>query len=82
MESDRSSFHQCKTERRLIIYRCHAGLIEAVVPLIDNHIVIGYLMFGQISDASDLDELKYPDSPFGAGPETVKRIRSVNHTDF
>lgn len=58
MESDRSSFQQCKTERRLIIYHCHAGLIEATVPLIDNHIVIGYLMFGQISDAADLNELK------------------------
>lgn len=58
MESDRSSFQQCKAEHRLIIYHCHAGLIEATVPLIDNHIVIGYLMFGQISDASDLNELK------------------------
>lgn len=41
-----------------MIYHCHAGLIEAVVPLIDNHIVIGYLMFGQISDAATYEELK------------------------
>lgn len=57
-ESDLHSFQQCKTARKLIIYHCYAGLIEAVVPLIDNHIVIGYLMFGQISDAADYDELK------------------------
>lgn len=58
-ESDRHSFQQCKTARQLMIYHCHAGLIEAVVPLIDNHIVIGYLMFGQISDASNHTELKH-----------------------
>lgn len=58
MESDHNSFQQCKTERHLIVYPCHAGLIEAVVPLIDNHIVIGYLMFGQISDAANFSSLK------------------------
>ena len=58
MESDHNSFQQCKTERHLIVYPCHAGLIEAVVPLIDNHIVIGYLMFGQISDAANSSSLK------------------------
>lgn len=57
-ESDRNSFQQCKSSRKLIIYHCHAGLVEAVVPLIDNHIVIGYLMFGQISDAASLTDLK------------------------
>lgn len=57
-ESDRNSFQQCKSSRKLIIYHCHAGLVEAVVPLIDNHIVIGYLMFGQISDAANLTDLK------------------------
>lgn len=46
--SDAHSFRRCEAERRLIIYTCHAGLIEAAIPLIDNHVIIGYLMFGQI----------------------------------
>lgn len=58
-QSDRHSFEQCKAERKLIIYHCHAGLIEAAVPLIDNHIVIGYLMFGQISDVASYSELNH-----------------------
>lgn len=58
LESDIRSFQQCKTARQLIVYHCHAGLIEAVIPLVDNHIVIGYLMFGQVSDASTHSELK------------------------
>ncbi|MCC8045568.1 MAG: PocR ligand-binding domain-containing protein [Clostridiales bacterium] len=57
-ESDAYSFQQCNADQHLIIYHCHAGLIEATAPLIDNHIVIGYLMFGQISDANSEEELK------------------------
>jgi len=40
------------------IYHCHAGLIEATIPLMDNHIIIGYLMFGQISDCQHPYQLK------------------------
>ncbi|MCD8022615.1 MAG: PocR ligand-binding domain-containing protein, partial [Lachnospiraceae bacterium] len=57
-ESDTYSFRQCNANQHLIIYHCHAGLIEATAPLIDNHIVIRYLMFGQISDAKSMKELK------------------------
>lgn len=57
-KSDQQSFQKCQEERRLIIYHCHAGLVEATVPLIDNHIVIGYLMFGQISDAVSFEEME------------------------
>jgi len=56
--SDGHSFRRCETERKLIIYTCHAGLIEAAVPLIDNHVIIGYLMFGQISSCSDRELLR------------------------
>ncbi len=57
-ESDECSFRRCKADHRLSIYHCHAGLIEATAPLIDNHVVIGYLMFGQISDADSEDNLE------------------------
>ncbi|MDO4649522.1 MAG: PocR ligand-binding domain-containing protein, partial [Eubacteriales bacterium] len=56
-ESDAHSFQQSKATGQLLIYHCHAGLIEATIPLIDNHTVIGYLMFGQISDTQTLREL-------------------------
>lgn len=48
MESDIHSFQQCDDRKDITIYQCHAGLIEAAVPLISSHIIIGYLMFGQI----------------------------------
>lgn len=52
-QSDEESFRKSGQERKLILYRCHAGLMEATIPLVDNHVVIGYLMFGQIADCSD-----------------------------
>ena len=49
-KSDETSFEICKEKNELIIYHCHAGLIEATAPLIDQDTVIGYMMFGQITD--------------------------------
>lgn len=49
-QSDEHSFQTCAVTQKLSLYRCHAGLIEATLPLVDSGIIIGYLMFGQISD--------------------------------
>lgn len=57
MQSNRQSFRHCKETGKVIIYHCHAGLIEATAPLTDNGMVIGYIMFGQITDTSDDREL-------------------------
>lgn len=51
--SDHQSFENSRKQQKLIIYHCHAGLIEACAPLIAEQEVIGYLMFGQISDSPD-----------------------------
>ena len=50
IESNENSFRKCKKTAQLEVYHCHAGLVEAVAPLIDNGAIIGYVMFGQISD--------------------------------
>lgn len=49
-ESDAASFKKCRKSRSLIIYKCHAGLIEATAPIIDDGAIIGYMMFGQFTD--------------------------------
>lgn len=56
-ESDRLSFEQCKKTRSLHIYPCHAGLKEATVPIVEGERVIGYMMFGQITDQKNKEEL-------------------------
>ena len=63
-ESDAKSFQRCRQKSGLEIYHCHAGLVEASAPLIENDMIIGYIMFGQISDLSREEE-------------TIQMLRSV-----
>lgn len=44
---DLEGCRKCKAKRQLYMYECHAGLQEAVLPLWDGDIIIGYLMLGQ-----------------------------------
>lgn len=36
-------------------YRCHAGICETIVPILDGGEPLAYLSFGQILDSSDMD---------------------------
>lgn len=51
--TDRLSFEKCEQANSLLLYKCHAGLVEAVMPLHENEKIIGYLIFGQITDNPD-----------------------------
>lgn len=53
LSSNRMSFARCQKTKQLEIFHCHAGLIETTAPLIDNDSIIGYIMFGQITDIDD-----------------------------
>lgn len=57
LSSNKAAFKTCKKTGQLFIYKCHAGLIEATAPLIDNGIIIGYIMFGQITDIKEKNDL-------------------------
>jgi len=46
--SDKSGCLKCAKTKALAVYRCHAGLTEAVVPIMDKSGVLAYVMFGQI----------------------------------
>ena len=57
--ADRRACEKCEQAQAPVVYTCHAGLYEAVIPLQDNERIIGYLMFGQIADAAERETL-YP----------------------
>ncbi len=48
--NDVGIFNECKKKGKLILYTCHAGLVEGCAPIIAAGTVVGYIMFGQISD--------------------------------
>ncbi len=55
--ADRRSFKKCEENNSIVMYKCHAGLVEAVIPLHEGEKIIGYLMFGQIADSEDKEFL-------------------------
>ena len=55
--ADKRQCQRCEKENKLVLYKCHTGLVEAVIPLHENEKIIGYLMFGQITDNPDKSEL-------------------------
>lgn len=56
--SDRASFAAAKVSGECVIYKCHAGLVEATAPIISDGFTIGYLMMGQVSNATTPEELQ------------------------
>jgi len=46
--SDREGCISCAGSKEPVVYRCHAGLTEAVVPILDKETVLAYVMFGQL----------------------------------
>ena len=75
--ADRKSMSESQKKNGLVIYKCHAGLCEAVVPLHENEQIIGYMMLGQITDSTDRSALlrgaKGLSEKYGFDAEALKR---------
>lgn len=56
-ESDENAFEKCRQTNKIHIFKCHAGLIEASVPMIEDGKIIGYMMLGRITDKKNKVEL-------------------------
>lgn len=48
LESDHYAIEQAKKKRKMIIYRCHAGIVEACAPIYDDNELLGFVFFGQM----------------------------------
>lgn len=80
-KSDNMSFETCKKTGILTMYKCHAGLIEATSPIMHNNAIIGYVMFGQVSDSKDKDNFKSSlitlAKKYGFTDEAVEIVKKV-----
>ncbi len=56
-KNDIDIFASCKKDGQLKLYTCHAGLVEGCAPLSQGGKILGYIMFGQISDLPSRDAL-------------------------
>ena len=50
---DEEAFKRCKNSKSLEVYKCQAGMTEAVSPIIEGDNIIGYMMFGEVTDNRD-----------------------------
>ena len=80
-ESDKISFEECKKTGKLTMYKCHAGLIEATSPIMHQGSIIGYIMFGQVSDSKEknifLESLSELTKKYNYCKETEDLIKKV-----
>ncbi len=53
IRNDEEAFRICKATKKTYIYHCHMGLIEVATPIIYNNVILGYMLFGQITDCQD-----------------------------
>lgn len=81
-ESDKNSFEECKRCGTPTMCTCHAGLIEVTSPILNDGAVIGYIMFGQVSDSKERDyfrqnllKLSEKYFPNAGNGELIKRIK-------
>lgn len=58
IECDNIGLDNCTKSGKPYIYRCHMNLAEAVAPISENGIIIGYLMLGQVLIKSDSDKVR------------------------
>lgn len=54
---DRDACLRAQDKGGLYLYHCHAGLTEAISPLIINSELVAYMMFGQVLDSPPSEEL-------------------------
>ncbi len=52
---DKEACNKSKLRKNTVIYRCYAGLVEAVTPIKYEDTVMGYIMFGQILQTDNYD---------------------------
>lgn len=57
LASDRNALIRCEAKNDIVFYHCHAGLVECVAPIKNSRQIIGYVMFGQITDIKDENKL-------------------------
>ena len=57
IECDKRAFEECEKRGETYVYKCHMGLTEVATPIIYNNIILGYMLFGQITDNKDKGEI-------------------------
>ncbi len=80
---DRAGFEECRKSGETVIYKCHMGLTEASTPIIDNDVIIGYFLFGQLLSENSRDDIKarIANGNFSDKEELLMHLESIPVTE-
>lgn len=82
-DCDNEYCSKCAGTKTLQIYKCHAGLTEAVMPITKNNRIIGYMIFGQIHDNKNKAEfekkMKLLVEEYGSEENLEKSIKKIRY---
>lgn len=71
--SDVELLEKCRETKKPQIHICHAGLIDAVAPILYNDVIIGYIIFGEMRSNTDFSEIKNHLSSLGLHSAEMKK---------
>ncbi len=57
IDCDHYALHECARTKKPYIYHCHMNLVEITLPVTFNDIIVGYMLFGQFRNQTDLSDL-------------------------
>ena len=57
--SDCRIINEAKRKRALCVHRCHAGLVDAAVPIMNDGQILGFIMYGQLVEPED-EKISFP----------------------
>ena len=78
--SDHELLLKCRSLAHFVSHTCHAGLTDAVMPIIQNDTILGYIMLGRLKIESDYDNIKDKIKWYG---DTESLRESYSHiTDY
>lgn len=77
MACDSLGFTVCDRTKQPYIYRCHMSLSEAIAPICENNIIIGYMMLGQVLCGADygavVNSIAYAAQKYGLNRDELLR---------
>jgi len=74
---DIAACKKCAKTKSLVQYRCHAGLVESVVPVCDRSGVLAYVMFGQVLPAESC--LNTKEQLIAQNPQLIDAISRLSY---
>ncbi|MBE7024736.1 MAG: helix-turn-helix domain-containing protein [Ruminococcaceae bacterium] len=71
-QSDLDILKKCRKAKGFVSHTCHAGIIDSAMPLMKNGIISGYIIFGRIRPAKDVDEICKNIAWLGEDPDDLR----------